>query len=233
MFIISDEREELGFYSEETLEQCEALGIPRASVENIPHRQLFRELVKTVEAKVKSSCIDFIPDDIGEEMAKAQQECVAKGKIGLLASLYFGSELIVPPIYSALLAGLRLCSNLSDEDTRFLLLHVFMDGDHADNVRGIIVSHCKAAEDRIEFVKCAELIINARVSFYDKLCSLKSVKNKRDQTSQLYDKQASKWSRNKPRCLSDFTGRPLIYDFIRQVFTCTIKYSPALQCSLV
>ncbi len=205
----------MGFYDEETLEQCKMLGIPRESVENIPHRQLFLELIKTIEAKVKCSYIDFIPDDLSGEMVKAQKECVAKGKIGLLASLYFGSELIVPSIYSALLVGLRLCLNLSREESRFLLLHVSMDGDHADNIRDIIVSHCKTAEDRIEFVKCTELIINARVSFYDKLGSLQNLQNVHDQASRLYDKQASKWSRDKPRCLSDFTGRPVIYDFIR------------------
>jgi len=210
LFITSDVREEMGFYHEETLEECEMLGIPRESVENIPHHQLFRELVNTVEKKVQCSYIDFIPDDLSGVMVKAQKECVAKGKIGLLASLYFGSELIVPSIYSALLVGLRLCLNLSREETRFLLLHVSMDGDHADNIRDIIVSNCKTAEDRIEFVKCTELIINARVSFYDKLGSLQNLQNVHD-----YDKQASKWSRDKPRCLSDFTGRPVVYDFIR------------------
>eukprot|EP00985_Skeletonema_marinoi_P001851 scaffold751_cov101-Skeletonema_marinoi.AAC.2 len=209
-------REEMGFYHEETLEECEMLGIPRESVENIPHHQLFRELVNTVEKKVQCSYIDFIPDDLSGVMVKAQKVCVAKGKIGLLASLYFGSELIVPSIYSALLVGLRLCLNLSREETRFLLLHVSMDGDHADNIRDIIVSHCKTAEDRIEFVKCTELIINARVSFYDKLGSLQNLQNVHDKASQLYDKQASKWSRDKPRCLSDFTGRPVVYDFISE-----------------
>jgi hypothetical protein len=215
VFITLDVREEMGFYDDETLEECEMMGIPRKSIENIPHGQLFRELIKTVESKVKCSYSAFISDDLKDEMVLAQEKCVEKGKIGLLASLYFGSELIVPSIYSALLVGLRMCLRLSSEDTRFLLLHVSMDGDHAGNIRNIIASHCKTAEDRIEFVKCTELILNARVSFYDKLVSLKDMDTVHDKASKLYDEQASKWSRDKPRCLSDFTGRPVVYEFIK------------------
>jgi len=205
----------MGFYDEKTLEECEMMGISRKSIENIPHSQLFRELIKIVEAKVMCSYSDFIPDDLKDEMAFAQEKCVEKGKIGLLASLYFGSELIVPSIYSALLVGLRMCVHLSHEESRFLLLHISMDGDHAGNIRDIIVSHCKSADDRIEFVKCTELILNARVSFYDKLISLNNMDTIHDQASKLYDKQASKWSRDKPMCLSDFTGRPVVYKFIK------------------
>lgn len=205
----------MGFYSEDTLEDAASLGISRKSIEYIPHHQLFRELVKTVEAKLKCSYLDFIPEDLSEEMVAAQKECEAKGKIGLLASIYFGSELIVPSIYSALLVGIRSSLNLSHEETRFLLLHISMDEHHADNIRDIIVSHCKTAEDRVEFVKCTELIINARVSFYDKLCSLQNHHTFHNEASQLYNRQASKWPRDEPRCLFDFTERPVIYDFIR------------------
>mmetsp|Transcript_16790 Transcript_16790/g.26202 ORF Transcript_16790/g.26202 Transcript_16790/m.26202 type:complete len:492 (+) Transcript_16790:2-1477(+) len=36
------------------------------------------------------------------------------------------------------------------------------------------------------------------------------------QASKLYDNQATKWSREKPSLLSDFTGRPVVYDLIRE-----------------
>ena len=83
-----------------------------------------------------------------------------------------------------------MCVHLSREESWFLLLHVFMDGDHPGNIRDIIVSHCKSAEDCIEFVKCTELILNARVSFYDKLISLNNMDTIHNQASKLYDKQA-------------------------------------------
>lgn len=209
-----DLREEMGFYEEETLEECEKIGIPRESIENIPHHQLFLDLIKTVEKKVKCSYFDYISEELNEEMMKVQAELTSKGKIGLLASLYFGSELIVPYIYSFLLVGLRLSLDLTEEESRFLLLHVSMDCDHADSMREIIVNHCKTAEDRIEFVKCTEKVLNARVSFYDKLGSLTNRQSVHLKASKLYDNQASRWSREKPRILSDFTGRPVVYELI-------------------
>lgn len=206
----------MGFYEEETLEDCEKMGIPRESVEYIPHHDLFLDLIKTVENKVKCSYFDYIPEDLNDDMSKVQDELTNKGKIGLLSSLYFGSELIVPYIYSSLLVGLRLSLDLTPEESRFLLLHVNMDCDHADSMREIIVSHCETAEDRIEFVKCTEKVLNARVSFYDKLGALNNRQSVYLKASTLYDDQASKWSREKPRILSDFTGRPVVYDFISE-----------------
>lgn len=157
--------------------------------------------------------------------AKVQDRLEVRGKIGLLASLYFGSELIVPYIYSALLMGLRNSLHLSNEDARFLYLHIGMDCDHAKNLQRLITYHCNTKADRQEFVQCTKMILNARVAFYDALCchdndySCNSNSQQMDSTkkeaSALYNEQASKWSRDKPRCLSDFTGRPLVYDMIR------------------
>ena len=211
-----DLREEMGFYEEETLIECEKIGISRESIENIPHHRLFLDLIKTVEKKVKCSYLDYIPKDLNEEMLKVQAELTSKGKIGLLSSIYFGSELIVPYIYSSLLVGLRSCLDLTPEETRFLLLHVTMDSDHAESMRDIILAHCKTAEDRIEFVKCTEKVLNARVSFYDKLGALNNRESVHLQASKLYDNQASKWSREKPRIMSDFTGRPVVYNLISE-----------------
>eukprot|EP00569_Conticribra_weissflogii_P003736 CAMPEP_0171330372 /NCGR_PEP_ID=MMETSP0878-20121228/1957_1 /TAXON_ID=67004 /ORGANISM="Thalassiosira weissflogii, Strain CCMP1336" /LENGTH=1114 /DNA_ID=CAMNT_0011830647 /DNA_START=649 /DNA_END=3993 /DNA_ORIENTATION=- len=214
--LLENVKEEMGFYDEKTLQECDAMGIPRKSVDSVPHHQLFLELVKTIERKVKCSYFDYIPEDLNEEMVQIQNELTKKGKIGLLASLYFGSELIVPYIYSSLLVGLRLCLNITHEESRFLLLHVSMDSDHAENIRDIIVTHCKTAEDRIELVKCTEKVLNGRVAFYDRLVSFNNLQSLNVNVSKLYDNQATKWSREKPSLLSDFTGRPIVYDLIRE-----------------
>lgn len=52
------------------------------------------------------------------------------GKAGLLAAFNFGSELIVPQIYSPILQGLTHSIGLINEEAKFLNLHIDMDEDH-------------------------------------------------------------------------------------------------------
>eukprot|EP00985_Skeletonema_marinoi_P016501 scaffold8893_cov73-Skeletonema_marinoi.AAC.1 len=33
----------------------------------------------------------------------------------------------------------------------------------------------------------------------------------------MYNKQASNWVRTEPRCLSDFTGRPVVFEMLEDV----------------
>ena len=47
--------EEMGHYDEETLVEGEKMGIRRESIEGIPHRQLFIELVELLETKLARS----------------------------------------------------------------------------------------------------------------------------------------------------------------------------------
>ena len=208
--------EEMGFYDEETLMELDKKKIPRDLVENIPHHELFKDLLKTVEGKLMRSYIDVVPDSIGTEMTGVVDKIKKRGTIGMLAMIYFGSELIVPLLYSSILNGLRLSCGISDVEARFLYLHIGMDQDHAKALHEIVVEHCETEEDRIEFVKCTEMMLNARVNFYDAILSMDKFQNVLDSPSAMYDKQATKWSRDEPRCLSDFTGRPRIFEMIKE-----------------
>ena len=201
--------EEMGNYDEETLEKVEDIGISRESIDKIPHKDLFIDLVKTVEKKMKKSIADFLPDSISAHMNEAQAQLESQGVIGLLSSLYYGSELIVPIIYSALYLGLRNCG-FYNQELRFLLLHISIDCNHAQNLREIIISHSHFRRDRLKFVECTERFLNARSDFFDAVLAFSNTEN--EEASALYDKQATKWSRITLRCLSDFTGRPIVYD---------------------
>ena len=159
--------EEMGHYEEETLIEGEKMGIKRESIEGIPHRQLFIELVELLETKLARSYAKFIPNYICEKLIQAIEESMKHGKLGLLAILYFGSELIVPQIYTSILNGLKLSMGLSNEEAKFLILHIDMDKDHADALREIIVENCRTKAERVVLVKCTRLILDARVSFYD------------------------------------------------------------------
>lgn len=101
--------EEMGTYDEETLEACEAMGIPREAVEGVTHRELFMGLVDFVETVLQRSYSKFIPGYICEKLNEAIEYAKGEGQLGLLAALYFGSELIVPQIYSSILQGEPSC----------------------------------------------------------------------------------------------------------------------------
>ncbi len=159
--------EEMGQYNEMTLVEGEKMGIKRESIEGIPHRQLFVELVELLETKLARSYSKFIPDYICEKLTHAVEESTKHGKLGLLAILYFGSELIVPQMYSYILDGLRLSMGLTNDEAKFFLLHIDMDKDHADALREIIVANCRTKAERLVLVKCTRLLLDARVSFYD------------------------------------------------------------------
>lgn len=161
--------EEMGHYDEETLVECEKMGIKRESVAGIPHRQLFMELVELLESKLARSYSKFIPNYICEKLTHAIEASIKHGKLGLLAILYFGSELIVPQIYTSILAGLRLSMDLTNEEAKFLILHIDMDKDHANALREIIVANCRTKAERLVLRKCTFLLLEARVSFYDSL----------------------------------------------------------------
>jgi len=146
-------REEEGYYGEETYAELEKMGISREGVANIPHPVLYREMIDTLEKKLKRSYAAFVPENIADIMKKVSVDLVSGGKIGLLAAIYFGSELIVPQLYTRLLQGLRNSCGISNQDARFLILHIDMDHDHADKLRKVVMANCKTRDDRTNLVK--------------------------------------------------------------------------------
>ena len=208
--------EEMGSYDKQTLLECEKMGICRESVEGVSHRELFKGLIKSMETVLQRSYSQFIPAYICEKLIQANEYAILQGRLGLLAALYFGSELIVPQIYSAILQGLRNSIGLSNEDAKFLILHIDMDQDHAAALREIIITNCRTKADRLTLVKCTKMMLDGRVAFYDsfiKYTSLDPMDCERTSFGTMYDDgSAQKWSRSKPVCLSDFTGRPVVFE---------------------
>jgi SAM-dependent methyltransferase len=192
--------EEMGQYDEETLVECEKMGIKRESVQGIPHRQLFIDLVELLETKLARSYSKFIPDYICEKLTQAIEVSIEHGKLGLLAILYFGSELIVPQIYSSILCGLRLSMGLTNDEAKFLILHIDMDKDHANALREIIVANCRTKADRLVLMKCTVLLLEARVSFYDSLLKFTS------EISEVVDFS---------QCISEITSQSNVLDMCR------------------
>ena len=169
--------EEMGHYDEETLVELENMNISRESVVGIPHPIVFSEMLDFLEGKIRRSYRAFVPEDIVSIKNDVIKELTAEGKSGLLAVVYFGSELIVPKLYAKLLQGLRnSCDELSNEDLRFLILHIDMDDGHAEKLREIVMDSCGTMEERVALWKNTDKILNARVKFYDALCTVSSGK---------------------------------------------------------
>jgi len=145
--------EEEGCYDEKTFAELEKMGISLESVANIPHPVLYREMIDTLEMKLKCSYAAFVPENIAAIMKRVMEDLIAEGKIGLLAAVYFGSELIVPQLYTLLLQGLRNSCGISNHDARFLILHIDMDQDHAEKLRKVVMDNCETRDDRTELVK--------------------------------------------------------------------------------
>ena len=208
--------EEMGEYGEDILLACEDERISRESIEGIPHRELFKDLVEFVETVLQRSYSKFIPTYICEKLNQAMGYTTEQGQLGLLAALYFGSELIVPQIYSSLLQGLRNSIGVSNEEAKFLILHIDMDQDHAMALRGIIIANCRTKADRLIFLQCTNMLLDGRVAFYDSLIKYSSLDPMMTrETSTIYDDQANKWTRSKPICMSDFTGRPIVFEMCK------------------
>mmetsp|Transcript_255 Transcript_255/g.374 ORF Transcript_255/g.374 Transcript_255/m.374 type:complete len:330 (+) Transcript_255:38-1027(+) len=165
--------EEMGHYDEETLLELENMNISRKSVVGIPHTFLFSELLDCLEEKIQCSYRAFVPGNIVSIKNDVIKELTAEGKSGLLAAVYLGSELIVPKLYAKLLQGLRnSCDELSNEELRFLIMHIDMDDGHAKKLREIVMDSCNTMEERVALLKNTEQILNARVKFYDALTSV-------------------------------------------------------------
>lgn len=209
-------REEMGIYDEETIAELESMGISRDSVVNIPHTDLFRELVDDLEQRIRCSYRDFVPENILSIQRDAMKKVSADGKIGQLAALYFGSELIVPKLYGRLLQGLQNSCDISNKDARFLILHIDMDDGHAKKLREIVVDNCNTIEERISLFKNADMILRARVKFYDAMRVQCDFRESGSSARDFYNKQAKFWRRDKPHVLGDFTSNPAVFDMCRE-----------------
>ncbi len=207
--------EEMGEYDLETLQACESMGIPCESIDGIPHRELFKDLVEFVENAIHRSYAKFIPGYICQRLNRATEHARKQGQLGLLASLYFGSELIVPRIYAPLLQGLMNSIGPSNKEARFLLLHIDMDQDHAVALREIVVASCRSRADRRTLVECTSMLLDGRVAFYDALLEYSSgnVAATRDGGKNgaiRNDGATKKWISSAPGRLGDFAGRPSV-----------------------
>jgi len=93
---------------------------------------------------------------------------------------------------------------MSIEPNNCLYYSSSLSQDHADALREIIVANCRTKAERSVLVKCTQLLLDARVSFYDSLLKYASF-----DTAGFSDKDRS------ALCLADTTCHPIVLDMCR------------------
>ena len=155
-----------------------------------------------------------------------------------LGALYFGSELIVPTMYKYLLHAITNHTSLNIRDSSFFFIHTEIDQSHALQMREVVKFYANKYENRLEMVKTVYKVMNTRQKLYSNL--IHCISKKKEEKSQqqqlsassssssssilqqnnhlklsstiLYNNQSSNWVRKAATCLSDFTGRPVVFN---------------------
>jgi hypothetical protein len=218
LIIEENMKEEGGSYDEETLSELESMGISRESVVGIPHHQLFSQMIDSLEQKIKCSYRSFVPASIDKMKEDLQKDIVANGKRGLLSWLYFGSELIVPKLYNLLLQGLKNSCTITNEDVRFLILHIDMDHDHAERIREIVIDCCNTKDERISMVHNVDRVLNARVRFYETFLDICDFhESGLSDVKEFYNQQAETTSPGKHlKDICDYACNSTVFDMCAQ-----------------
>lgn len=247
--------EENGNYDKESLQKMNELyGITSDMVIGIKHPDLFLRCLNALEQEVdnnnNNSDFDKFDDDehmmISHELVSCFNEsCLDKETATFstaLSALYFGSELIVPTMYSYLLHAITNYTSLNIRDSSFFFIHTEIDQTHAAQMREVVKFYANKYENRLEMLKTVYKVMNARHKLYSNL--IHCISRKKEEKSQqqqlsasssslqqnnlklsstiLYNNQSSNWVRTAATCLSDFTGRPVVFnmceDHINQAY---------------
>jgi len=208
--------EEMGNYHEEDFEEMAKYDIKRESVDKIKHSELFDRCLRRLEEKIGVSFREFVSPDISEPLVSAFAACDTIPK--LLGALYFASEFIVPHFYKYFVQALKFGCGFSNDEACFFILHCDLDEGHAAEMKKIVRDYADTKEKRLAMALAAISVLDARTEFMNRFsCEQNALTISVDKKAfakadALYDQQASKWSREKPTCLSDFTGRPRVFE---------------------
>ena len=214
-------REENGIYDDEMIHDLRERGFDVSKIVGIPHKDLQARIYQKMESmpgiKDQLEEIPFV-SHLGLMLKNIAEDYTSKSLTSSLGSLYFGCELIVPLFYKKILDAIEtLFGNyLSRDDKLFYDLHIDLDQDHAMKLREKVIS-CVSSNDsiscRMELLHSAFAIMDTRHRFVcGAAAELTSTQGPVQATNKLYNKQSSNWKRTEKKCLSDFTGRPHIFE---------------------
>ena len=225
--------EEQGIYDDETIGMIKQLGLDPSLLCNVPHKDLYvtccerlQELSNTVEGALVDRPVltnqqcEHIAAPLVEAFSSACDPAKGATADTAIAAMYSGSELLVATFYSKLSAYLRVMTEkdpngpVCKQDLAFFLLHIDMDVEHADHMRAVVVDFVSTEGKRLRIAKAVDAILKARVELLDRFVEavFPPTGHSAVDSAQLYNKQSNNWVRKGATCLSDFTGRPVVFD---------------------
>jgi len=163
--------EEAGHYDEATKAEMKKLGLTVEPLLGVPHKEVYMRCLRNV---VRVSGATELREDTYKEVVAPlveafEQSCIAGTVSSGLAAMYFGSELIVPKMYNKIYASVKHSDRLTLDEVAFFPLHIDMDVDHADHMRGIILKYANSLFQRCEMLEATSQVMAARCQFYELL----------------------------------------------------------------
>jgi pyrroloquinoline quinone (PQQ) biosynthesis protein C len=166
--------EEKGHLDAETIQQLEALGIPAAWVQGIPHPDLFRRFQASlgVHAGVHQLCPAAL--EWRHDFHSMLQSCSAAEAIGAMG---LGTESIVKHIYRYITKAIQRHTSVDRKDYVFFELHSEVDEEHAElmlRVADDLVEQSPASIEQIQrgMIKALDLRAAFWESMYDRAGAL-------------------------------------------------------------
>ena len=218
----------IGIYGEEDIAMIELLGLDADRLRNVPHRELYvrcyeglRRISGSNTSFTEEQC-GFIAEPLVNAFAAACDPSLGATAATAIASMYLGSELIVSKMYGKLSNYVTAIAKedneesplITEDDLAFFLLHIHMDVDHADKMRAIVVDLASDEATRLRITAAVHAILEARKIVWDRFLEtvVPPTGHGGEDSAKLYNKQSKNWVRNGATCLSDFTGRPIVFE---------------------
>ena len=124
-------------------------------------------------------------------------------------------------------------TSLAPREYVFFILHAKIDDEHSLDLKMIAAALLSQGESREKLTQGMEAMLTARCAFWDAMLEralqMPAKAQKFSSPAQLYEKNSQQWVRHKPSCLSDFTGRPAVFDLCEPVkdAVCLLYTSPS------
>lgn len=163
--LASNLAEEQGSLGDEDQEALAALGIDPATVDGVPHPELFRRYCAALGLSTTDLATPPIPTIEWRSSLlaslRAGTEAYAVGALGL------GTEAVVSTVYAPLVAGLERVEGLERADVVFFELHCHVDDQHYDDLRRIAIDLARSEAGRRDLERGMTHALDLRQRFWD------------------------------------------------------------------
>lgn len=138
--------EEQGHLGAEDQEALREVGIDPATVDGVPHPELFRRFCRAMG--LGSDALADIAPATRRWRNKFRRFLENASPAAAVGALGLGTESVVKPIYQQLLAGIQKLPFLSRQDYVFFELHCLVDDQHQEDLLAVAGDLCATQEGR-------------------------------------------------------------------------------------